>query len=235
MGGDPGEVVVLLASATPPPAAPPLIGGVPLAVDPAGLFVLFDGTVDPAAVLPPGGSVALPLSVPSTLPVGAAVYLQAALLDFTTFGARLTNGLAPATAGEPLTHLDQGELSGHPQAFLGGTLVITDAAAWSQFWNLHTTPFFPPPPLPAVDFSQEAVVAHFLGMQTIGGILLTIDAAIFQGAGAGLGLETTVHVPGAGCPVPQVITYPFSIAAVPMAVVGPVQVIQSTVNFKPCS
>ena len=64
--GEPGEVVLVLASPTPPPVPPPLVGGVPLAVDPASFAILFDGFARGLAI-GPGGVLHLPARVPPTL------------------------------------------------------------------------------------------------------------------------------------------------------------------------
>lgn len=62
----------------------------------------------------------------------------------------------------PIVTIDQGSFSGLPQN--GG--VIRNQVQWQQVWNLHHAIQVPPPPVPAVDFSQEMVVyvvRHFAG------------------------------------------------------------------------
>jgi hypothetical protein len=85
--GSPGDLVFWLLSTEPPPANPPMIGGVPLAVDPATLVVLLHGVSNPTAVF------SVPITVPTNLALGETVYTQFALVDPATSTVRLSNGL----------------------------------------------------------------------------------------------------------------------------------------------
>jgi hypothetical protein len=93
VAGEPGAAVLIAASVTPPPDPPPVIGGAPLGVDPLGHFLLVNGLADPAAKIGPGGFYTLSVVVPTGLPPGSAIYIQAAALTLPALELKLTPGL----------------------------------------------------------------------------------------------------------------------------------------------
>ena len=224
VGGDAGEVVWVLLSFTPPPANPPLIGGVPLAVDPNAVFVIAAGFP-----LPGSGTLALPAAVPTDIPAGVDLFVQVGLTG--AGGPRLTNGLALTTATEPLAPVDAGEVCGHPLGATGGSTVITDDPSWQAFWTQHVSQIANPPPAPTIDFSQDSVVAFFLGPQVIHNILVDVEQVV--SLGTGLQLDITVDVPTGTCNTPG-NTCPYAIVTIPAAVAAPVAVTNVTVGFYTC-
>lgn len=91
-------------------------------------------------------------------------------------------------------------------------VVVRDAETWAALWYQHTTGVDPRPPVPGVDFTEEMLVAFFLGEKPTGGyaveitrILLRSDRVVVR---AGL------IQPGVDDVVPQVLTQPFHIVRV---------------------
>lgn len=224
IGGDAGEVVWVLLSFTPPPANPPLIGGVPLAVDPAGVFVVATGFP-----LPASGTVTVPATLPTDVPAGVPVFVQVALVG--GGGPRLTNGLALVTQTEPIGPVDSGEHCGHPLGSTGGTLLVTDDPTWQAFWAQHTSQLQNPPPAPTIDFTKDAVLAHFIGPQVIHNILVSVDEVVFLGAG--LRVDVSIDVPTGTCNTPG-STCPYAIVTIPKPVALAVSVLNVTVSFYTC-
>ncbi|MFN0242110.1 MAG: protease complex subunit PrcB family protein [Planctomycetota bacterium] len=97
------------------------------------------------------------------------------------------------------TTLLQGPRTGHPTGwqFEGGTQVVTDAASWTAFWNLHTTGMTPQPPEPAVDFAQNAVLAVFAGRKLSGGHSVAVKRVGLSIAT--LGVTSVERQPAPGC------------------------------------
>lgn len=75
--GPAGAAVFIGVSVTPPPANPPVLGGQPLAIDPAAMLLLVDGALDPAARIGAGGTYAQPFVVPPWFDNGLRVWAQA--------------------------------------------------------------------------------------------------------------------------------------------------------------
>ncbi len=112
-----------------------------------------------------------------------------------------------------VTTIEQGWVSGHPQAWTGGIELVQDAAAWNAFWVLHTAGQFPQPAVPFVDFTQEAVLAVFQGMVGHGGVEITVRSLNLSVSTLAVGTVTTG--PGIHCPVTAVITQPYHIVRFP--------------------
>ena len=131
---NPLEVVVVVAGPTAAdPANPVVIGGLPLGIDPAGAFVVFDGFTQ-GGLVDLSGHFILQAPVPD-LPPGLSLFVQAYLVDLSSFAVTATNVVEMTFAGEPLTVIAQGSQTDHPQgAFLTPTgFVFTDAVSWSGF------------------------------------------------------------------------------------------------------
>jgi hypothetical protein len=81
-------------------------------------------------------------------------------------------------------------------------------------WTLRIDArFFPPPPLPVVDFSREAVIVAALGARSSGGHEIRVDSAV-RAADA---VEVTIRAtsPGEGCVTAAVYTQPVDVAKIP--------------------
>lgn len=121
-------------------------------------------------------------------------------------------------APEPVTSwttLAQGTRTGHPTgwSFEGGTHTITDLASWTTFWSLHTQGMTPTPPLPAVDFTQDAVVAVFAGRKLSGGHSVAVKRLGLSIAT--LGVTSVERQPAPGCGTGSGEQQPFHFVLVP--------------------
>ena len=75
--------------------------------------------------------------------------------------------LAAAASAEPVERtIASGAMSG---VMRPRQEVLKTADAWQKVWNEHTARVQPKPPLPAVDFHKEMVVAIFMGQRPTGG------------------------------------------------------------------
>ncbi|MGD8377548.1 MAG: carboxypeptidase-like regulatory domain-containing protein [Acidobacteriota bacterium] len=81
-------------------------------------------------------------------------------------------------ACQPMT-LASGEISGWGNDipfFLGEDRLFRDAASWAAFWVAHDGIYYPPAPVPPVDFDREVVIAVVQGHQPSGGAAsITVD------------------------------------------------------------
>ncbi len=97
----------------------------------------------------------------------------------------------------------------------GTDLVIEDRATWTKFWAKHWANFIPPPPLPAIDFREQVVLASFLGERRTTYYASDIECVREIGI-AGVGtVPLTVEVldvsPGPNCVVNPTLTNPYHI------------------------
>ena len=92
-------------------------------------------------------------------------------------------------------------------------LVIRDADAWAQFWNLATSRFAPQPPVPELDFDVEIVLVTAMGTRTTGGFSIHIDEV--HEADERVYVEVREVSPGAGCAVTQAFTSPVAAVSIP--------------------
>ena len=92
-------------------------------------------------------------------------------------------------------------------------LVIETPEAWASAWALLQGTLLPVPPVPAVDFTREAVVVVAMGRRPTAGYSIRVDR-VERLAG-----ETTVRVvetsPGRTCVLAQVLTSPFDVVLIP--------------------
>ena len=110
------------------------------------------------------------------------------------------------SAAQPVTTVAQGAYSGISDA---SEVVLRSRAEWDALWKAHAGL----QPIPAVDFSQEVVVAVFLGARRSGGFGAEILGT--RREAAALVIEYRERVPAAGDIVTQAITSPFHIVRVP--------------------
>ena len=225
VGGAPGELALVFADVGPAPASPPLIGGVPILLDPGSALLLAAGALDGA------GAFSFGVAVPAALPAGLEVQLQGALLSHAAPMLRATNGIS-ASAFPMLQTLAQGVKSGHP---MGGSLpqalVVSDAASWAAFWDLHDGPISSTTP-PAVDFEHYAVLCAFFGWFPTGGASIAVEEVALQPGG--LVVAATMKIPGPGCGSFFYETHPYHFVLIPAAAAGPVLALQTQLLAPPC-
>lgn len=111
----------------------------------------------------------------------------------------------------PFETVDQGQLSyfGDPE-----DLVILDPATWEAFWAAHTSAFFPPPPLPEIDFESEMLIVTRMGTRSTGGYFTAIQEVIYNPADGSLTVRVHDHSPGPDDPVTLAFTSPYHIVRV---------------------
>ncbi len=97
--------------------------------------------------------------------------------------------------------------------------IFREAADFEVFWSQYASIFFPPPPQPVVDFSNEMVVAIVQNHST-GGFFISIDELI--ATGGDIEVHFTAGSPLGGCPVTTATTAPHSIVITPLAPGDPV-------------
>ena len=91
--------------------------------------------------------------------------------------------------------------------------VIRDSAEWSAVWRGITRPFYPPPPLPQVDFDRDMLVVAALGARPTGGYDVVIEGARQDASTIEIALRTSSPAPG--CPVSAAMTQPVDLATIP--------------------
>jgi hypothetical protein len=91
--------------------------------------------------------------------------------------------------------------------------VVRDSLNWRTLWERINRPFFPPPPLPAIDFGREMVVVAALGTRSSAGYDVVIEGAEQSSNGIEVALRRASPAPG--CPVPAVMTQPLDLARIP--------------------
>lgn len=91
--------------------------------------------------------------------------------------------------------------------------VVRDSAEWSAVWRGITRPFYPPPPLPQVDFDRDMIVVAALGARPTGGYDVVIEGARRDASTLEIALRTSSPAPG--CPVSAAMTQPVDLATIP--------------------
>lgn len=124
----------------------------------------------------------------------------------------LTIAALPPLAGAPLplTRIANSDFGGFDTT---ATIVIRDAAAWSAFWRRMWGAMNEPPPLPAVDFATDMVVAFASGVQPTLGHEVVLAGA--RENGAGVWIQVLERSPGSSCFEGQMITHPIDVARIP--------------------
>jgi hypothetical protein len=108
--------------------------------------------------------------------------------------------------------------------------VVRDSAEWSAMWRGITRPFYPPPPLPRVDFDHDMVVVAALGARSTGGYDIVIEGASQDASSIEIALRASSPAPG--CPVSAATTQPVDVATIP-ASTRPVRFRQTSI-IVPC-
>src|SRR5262245_26037559 len=91
--------------------------------------------------------------------------------------------------------------------------VVHSVEDWKKLWAEHTATTQPTPPLPAVDFQGEMVVAVFLGDRPTGGYGVEITQA--SAGPKAVVVSVRRMEPAPGSIRAQMVTQPFAIVAVP--------------------
>jgi len=126
--------------------------------------------------------------------------------------------LATAAAAAPaMRSLGKGPHSGVTQP---GQRVIRTAEAWQKLWDEHTANVQPKPPLPAVDFNKEMVLAVFMGQRPTLGYATDVTAVTREKKGLRVTVRESSPPPGAL--TGQLVTSPYAFVAVPRSD-GPVK------------
>ncbi len=85
--------------------------------------------------------------------------------------------------------------------------IIRGQCAWEDFWRAHTSIFFPPPPVPAVDFNRFAVIAIVAGPRPDGCRGIEVVRITRESCGTKIYIRERAPCPFEGCP--DVISNPF--------------------------
>jgi len=101
--------------------------------------------------------------------------------------------------------------------------LIRDSGDWAALWAEHIRGISGPLPIPQVDFSQEVVIAIFLGTRATGGFSVTIRRV--ERERDCLTVYFREVRPAKGAPVSQVLTQPFHIVLMKTRDVAPGRVV----------
>ncbi len=115
---------------------------------------------------------------------------------------------APAGGSAAFETIGAGDQSGMSGGQLQ-LLKLDTQAKWEEFWSRHQSVVTPQPDVPAVDFSQEMVIAVVDKQESSGGF--GIEITDIEGDGGRLLVRVSKQVPGPDCIVTAVITQPFHI------------------------
>jgi hypothetical protein len=117
---------------------------------------------------------------------------------------------AAADEGIPFRTLARGYHSGLVE---DGLEVVRDEPTWRALWDEHAAIALPRPAPPEVDFDREMVVCLTMGAQPTAGYGITIVRVTPHDGG--LYVESLETTPNVGAMVPQVVSHPFHMIAVP--------------------
>ena len=115
----------------------------------------------------------------------------------------------------PVTRLRNGATAFTTYSGLSDSVrtVVRDSTSWIEVWRAINRPFYPPPPLPRVDFEHDMVVIAALGARPTAGYDIVIEGARQDSAAVEIALRTLSPAPG--CPVSAAMTQPVDLATVP--------------------
>ncbi len=91
--------------------------------------------------------------------------------------------------------------------------VVRDQGTWTNLWSRVVSNVNPHPAAPAIDFSQDMVVAAAMGTKPTGGFSIAIDSAFT--AGDSIYVVVREVSPGRGCNVTFSLTAPFAARLLP--------------------
>jgi len=118
----------------------------------------------------------------------------------------------PSLTGTPLP-LTRIAASYYYGFYTATVLIVRDPSSWRDLWYHLYSPYNEVPPLPAIDFTTEMIVAVASGEHPTAGydVLLTA-AALDRGVVVVQALERS---PGTDCVTAQVLTHPIDLARLP--------------------
>jgi hypothetical protein len=135
---------------------------------------------------------------------GCNMRRTAVLLGLLLLESCLTCAEASAFESVPFSTIEQGQ---HCGIHTNKDVVIRDQAEWTALWSEYESERFPKTAPPPVDFIKDMVVAVFLGGRRTGGF--SVKIAGISAAESGLKVQVEETIPGRGCMVPMMITYPY--------------------------
>jgi len=91
--------------------------------------------------------------------------------------------------------------------------VIRDEASWARLWAEIHTGLTPAPPLPAVDFTRQMLIAVALGTRPSGGFAVKVRSIATRGDR--LEVSVAESCPGAGAMVTMSLTSPVEVVRLP--------------------
>lgn len=134
--------------------------------------------------------------------------------------APATNPATPATAPPEFRALafETLQKGAHSGVTDKKAVLVTDEAAWKAQWQQMSATQVPAPAAPALDFSQQAVLAVYMGEQRTGGYAIEITGVELTNGK----LRVTVRQtrPGQGAMVTQALTQPFHVVRIPKVPAG---------------
>ena len=102
--------------------------------------------------------------------------------------------------------ISKGYYSGHKSP---AYYVIEDEMEWAVVWNQHGSIYLPKQPPPEVDFSNNTIIAGFMGEFSTGGYGIEIKEIVNIDGSVVVKVEKTY--PGEGCAVTEAFTRPYHI------------------------
>ena len=117
----------------------------------------------------------------------------------------------------PFETIQHGDHSGitHPYE-----MKITNMDQFQQLWQEHSSIFFPPPPMPMINFENHDLYAVGLGNRPTGGFSVEIYKLCWL-TDQSVGVFYKEWIPGPDCMVPMVITQPYHWVVAPKNFVPP--------------
>jgi hypothetical protein len=106
----------------------------------------------------------------------------------------------------PFETIEQGDSSALEESL---ERVIRKPNEWETFWKQHKSKQSAPPPLPAVDFTHESIIAVFIGARSNGGYFAEITGIVRE-----LNRLVVIYrevVAGRNCLINAIVTQPYHI------------------------
>ncbi len=94
-----------------------------------------------------------------------------------------------------------------------GIHVLRSETEWSNFWSVLKAFSFPQPPVPLVNFTENAVIAVVDSARPTGGFSITITHV--QTSAGGVVVQAVHQSPGPDCLVTQAFEQPYHIVTTP--------------------
>jgi len=101
-----------------------------------------------------------------------------------------------------------------PSQVTSGIHVLRTETEWSSFWSVLKASYSPSPPVPSVNFAENAVIAVVDSSHSTGGYSITITHV--EMSATGVVVEAVHQSPGTGCLVTQAFDQPYHIVTTPV-------------------